>query len=167
MRKLALMLTLVMDFGLATVAGATAYQPYDLDAAPVVDLMDEGAQTRAGIDVPKDVIDLSTNIYSGDFTYEVLIYANYLLKTPTGKINATVSSKVKQAGGNNLSNIQHVALIKKNTFGTQGVDRKEIKRTGTSTVQFSGLEKNKGIYFLSLSKATDGTVLTGTIRATK
>ena len=112
MRKLALMLTLVMAFGLATVAGATAYQPYDLDAAPVVDLMDEGAQTRAGINVPKDVIDLSTNIYSGDFTYEVLIYANYLLKTPTGKINATVSSKVKQAGGNNLSNIQHVALIK-------------------------------------------------------
>lgn len=60
MRKLALMLTLVMAFGLATVAGATAYQPYDLDAAPVVDLMDEGAQARAGVNAPKDVIDLST-----------------------------------------------------------------------------------------------------------
>ena len=60
MRKLALMLTLAMAFGLATVAGATAYQPYDLDMAPVVDVMDEGMQARAGVNVPKDVIDLST-----------------------------------------------------------------------------------------------------------
>lgn len=167
MRKLALMLTLVMALGLATVAGATAYQPYDLDTAPVVDLMDEGVQTRAGVTVPKNVINLSNNTYSGTFSYEVLIYANYLLSTPTGTINATVNSRVEQFGGNALSDIQRVELIKKTTFGTKGVDSKVISRTGQSSVKFTNLEKNKGIYFLSLAKANDGTVLAGTMSATK
>lgn len=168
MKKVFMSFSLVMVFAFSLVAGAVAYQPYEEIASEdvVSDNLIE-VDHRAGVTVPKEVCDLSKKTYNGQFTYKVLVYGNYLLKTSNGTIKATVNSKVKQFGGNSLSNIQNLELIKKMTFGTTNVGTKSIAREGKSTVNFTNLEKNKGIYFLALSKANDDTTLTGTISATQ
>lgn len=144
---------------------AAAYQPYD--SLPSVDIMTEVSDTaRAGVNVPSTVWNLATQKYVGDFNYSVLVYGNYLLLTNTGTIKAVVSSRITQDPGTNLSSTQNLVLLKKNTIGTTRVAERSVKREGNSTVNFTNLEKNKGIYFVALEKANDNYVLKGTITLT-
>lgn len=171
MKRTLLALSLAFCLGLSLCVSAAAYQPYEVagtaagSGESTVDVMVEDITSREGVKVPSQVHKLSNGSYTGSFTYCVLVYGNRLLETSTGTIKATVNSSVKQLGGNQLSNIQTVELIKKQAFGTTKVATKQIPREGKTTVNFINLEKNNAIYFLSLSKANDGTYLTGTISA--
>lgn len=166
MKRFATLLVCLMVLSLSTIVGAAAYQPYEEMEVEFDDVLVE-SPGRAGVTIPEIVWDLSLNACKGQFTYSANVYGNYLLKTSTGGIGVVVNSSIKQQGNYEDLNEQTLKLLKKTTFGSSGVSSKKISRTGQSTATFTGLEKNKGIYFIALTKAHDNAVLTGSFTATE
>ncbi len=162
MKKIFPILLVVAVFSVMIMTCSAAYIPYSV---VTVDNLVETSSTRSGITVPKNKWDLSEDgTYTGTFEYSANVYGNYLLKTTTGTINATVTS---ESSGPYFVTEHKIELIKKKMLGTTSVAEKSIARDGTSDVSFTNLSKDQYIYFVAFSKAADTITLTGSFSVTE
>ncbi|KXG75940.1 hypothetical protein [Thermotalea metallivorans] len=164
MRKI-LSLILAVVFVFSNIAGVSAEssdKDTQIDNKEVVHKLggSSGDVTIQGINPPPagNPWLLNSGAYNFSFQFDSNLYQNTTMKTSTGTISFTLTSKSDWIHTTNTT--FEFKLYKKGLFGDTLIGSRTCARDGKSTGSFTGLD-TKAEYYFMLSKATDGVILSG------